>query len=431
MNLVAIEKKVISKLRIESEEEIFLLKSKWEAFELRLNRLEIIDKYFSYSTLRHEVEYEEMFDEWSKTEEFQQNDPLNSFLCHKIMYTLILRDVNVNWRRILFKHGNERINLIVGFFSFIADQSKTLVVPFPSYIYSGGLMELIDNIASELKNWRQLKEGFQVLVEFLFSLRKICELFFSHEATFQVPSERIDRIISNILRENLKEEELNQTDDQMDQVSFQLLKIYSIIPLRCEFYESMEWIYNNVKSMKCKKEFICILLKLLGYCNEIQNQARLENGIIELIGECNSTHSCLMELFNEEDDILISVMKHSLRVFCKQKEEGSELGDILNPVTIFSSFLELIGHDCSLLLDFLLNDETCFLECVLEYLNYFISHKDFPLDEDLETMMEFKERIIQLDSKGLFPFNVKPLIYKLSKLDKKGISLKKTRKNGR
>ena len=85
----------------------------------------------------------------------------------------------------------------------------------------------------------------------------------------------------------------------------------------------------------------------------------------------NSLSSSIVTLFNEQDDGLIEALlclldthsglqfgSYSARVgiSCGQDEDDSM--DFFNPIDAFEQFLSNIGHDSSVLLDFLLSNET-------------------------------------------------------------------------
>ncbi|XP_020487201.1 protein Lines homolog 1 isoform X2 [Labrus bergylta] len=93
------------------------------------------------------------------------------------------------------------------------------------------------------------------------------------------------------------------------------------------------------------------------------------------------THRCcwISVLFGEQDDDMMEAAKASLSIFlhhrrCSGLEDLAELDAACasgnNPHCIFLLLLQSVSFDHSILLDFLISTETCFLEFLVRYLKY-------------------------------------------------------------
>ena len=144
----------------------------------------------------------------------------------------------------------------------------------------------------------------------------------------------------------------------------------------------------------------------------------------------NSLSSSIVTLFNEQDDGLIEALlclldthsglqfgSYSARVgiSCGQDEDDSM--DFFNPIDAFEQFLSNIGHDSSVLLDFLLSNETCFLLYFLRMLKYLNKRTTHPSrNAILQTLNKVSVSIKKLTDKNLFPYDIKPVQRQLEKV---------------
>ncbi|KAM7014939.1 protein Lines homolog 1 [Tautogolabrus adspersus] len=99
------------------------------------------------------------------------------------------------------------------------------------------------------------------------------------------------------------------------------------------------------------------------------------------------THRCcwISVLFGEQDDDMMEAAKASLSIFlhhrrCSGLDDSAELEAACasgnNPHCIFLLLLQSVSFDHSMLLDFLISTETCFLEFLVRYLKYLLA--DWP-----------------------------------------------------
>merc|ERR1711992_347532 len=105
---------------------------------------------------------------------------------------------------------------------------------------------------------------------------------------------------------------------------------------------------------------------------------------------------------------------------------------VLPDRSLQESLLHLLSRDSSVLLDFLVSNETCFLLYLLRFLKFIV--KDWPgfvsschihYDEVIQVLLGLQHSISRLLSKNLFPYNIGPVYRLLDKVD----SLHRTQKN--
>jgi len=163
----------------------------------------------------------------------------------------------------------------------------------------------------------------------------------------------------------------------------------------------------------------------------------------------------LFELFKGQDDhmiqmlngtqvLYISLRKPSNRLLSVFQHTKSKLDDTiesLHPHLMFLEILNNIGYDDSVLLDFLISSETEFLPYFTRYLHFLLEEWDVcmaitktkqeildDIDEEDEVdilgslMMTFstlRDTIEKLSKNNIFPYNARPLLTLLRKLDQK------------
>ena len=102
-------------------------------------------------------------------------------------------------------------------------------------------------------------------------------------------------------------------------------------------------------------------------------------------------------------------------------EDMEYLLDIFHPIDGFDCLMQNISHDHSVILDFLLSNETCFLLYFLRILKYFnknpISwHSHAPSHERQEVLRKTWSSIKKLTNKSLFPYDISPVLKLLDKI---------------
>ena len=82
----------------------------------------------------------------------------------------------------------------------------------------------------------------------------------------------------------------------------------------------------------------------------------------------------------------------------------------------FEGFLQAVSFDHSVLLDFLVSNETCFLLYFLRFLK-FLNRKAPKLDSSVtEVLVKIKTSIGKLTNKDLFPYDIAPVQRLLEKV---------------
>ena len=164
--------------------------------------------------------------------------------------------------------------------------------------------------------------------------------------------------------------------------------------------------------------------------NVVEILVKLKIWINDTLGlpSSNSLNSGIVTLFNDQDDAMIEALlclldthsglqfgSYSARISMIEEELNSESMDFFNPIDAFEEFLNGISHDSSVLLDFLVSNETCFLLYflrMLKYLNKVRSANTLVLT----TLKKVQLSIKKLTNKSLFPYDIRPVLKQLEKL---------------
>jgi len=141
-----------------------------------------------------------------------------------------------------------------------------------------------------------------------------------------------------------------------------------------------------------------------------------------------SLQESLLHLLQEQDDVLIEGLlclldTHMALYIPGKKEPEPGLLDT-NPTRGFLTLLNLISRDSSVLLDFLVSNETCFLLYLLRYLKFvakdwsgFVQSCDSNYSDAIQILIDLKQSIARLLSKSLFPYNIGPVFRLLEKVE--------------
>jgi len=141
-----------------------------------------------------------------------------------------------------------------------------------------------------------------------------------------------------------------------------------------------------------------------------------------------SLQESLLHLLQEQDDVLIEGLlclldTHMALYVPGKKDPEPGLLDT-NPTRGFLTLLNLISRDSSVLLDFLVSNETCFLLYLLRFLKFvvkdwagFIATCDCKYTEAVQILIDLKQSIARLLSKSLFPYNIGPVYRLLEKVE--------------
>ncbi|GJQ77805.1 lin [Trypoxylus dichotomus] len=136
----------------------------------------------------------------------------------------------------------------------------------------------------------------------------------------------------------------------------------------------------------------------------------------------------LIHLFSDQDDYMIESMVCTLDITVGISYRNAVFPDLismLNPVFSFIEFLRIVSHDSDILLDYLINNETCFLLYLLRFLKYvrrnwskFVNSccdssattRDNELDNTMTVLIRLKMQINRLVAGNLFPYNINPVL---------------------
>jgi len=141
-----------------------------------------------------------------------------------------------------------------------------------------------------------------------------------------------------------------------------------------------------------------------------------------------SLQESLLHLLQEQDDVLIEGLlclldTHMALYVPGKKEPDTGLLDT-NPTRGFKLLLQLVSRDSSVLLDFLVSNETCFLLYLLRFLKFvvkdwsgFVSSCNIDYEEVIQVLLGLQQSIKRLLSKSLFPYNIGPVYRLLQKVD--------------
>ena len=90
--------------------------------------------------------------------------------------------------------------------------------------------------------------------------------------------------------------------------------------------------------------------------------------------------------------------------------------DLIDPVEGFEGLVASVSADHSVLLDFLVSNETCFLLYFLRFLK-FLNKKSVKVDSSVaEILLKMKTSIGKLTNKELFPYDIGPVQRLLEKV---------------
>lgn len=141
-----------------------------------------------------------------------------------------------------------------------------------------------------------------------------------------------------------------------------------------------------------------------------------------------SLQDSALHLLSEQDDVLVEGMLCLLDTHVALYIPGKpqQIPGLLNinPTKCFMSFLGIVNHDASVLLDFLVSNETCFLLYILRYLKYvvkdfggFVQSCDSGYNEVIQVLVDLRASVSKLVKKSLFPYNIQPVCRLLEKVE--------------
>eukprot|EP01130_Rhizamoeba_saxonica_P004049 TRINITY_DN1671_c0_g1_i1.p1 TRINITY_DN1671_c0_g1~~TRINITY_DN1671_c0_g1_i1.p1 ORF type:complete len:357 (-),score=48.13 TRINITY_DN1671_c0_g1_i1:50-1120(-) len=130
----------------------------------------------------------------------------------------------------------------------------------------------------------------------------------------------------------------------------------------------------------------------------------------------NTTAEDIIDILLDQDDVLINGLLLLLKIYTKLLNASIVQLEGYNPTEVFYEFLKSVSFDESILLDFLINNETNFLGYILKYANYVLSAPSELACEKMicvrGTIGRLNQNLIRLTNKNLLPYNLDPLIRK-------------------
>ncbi len=167
-----------------------------------------------------------------------------------------------------------------------------------------------------------------------------------------------------------------------------------------------------------EKNVVDLLIKLRFWINDVLG-----------LPSSTSLNSGVTTLFNDQDDGMIEALlclldthsglqfgSYSARVGISCGDDDDSM-DFFHPIDGFELFLSSISHDPSVLLDFLLSNETCFLLYFLRLLKYLNKRTQHSSREAIiSTLGKLFSSIKRLTDKNLFPYDIKPVQKQMEKL---------------
>ena len=127
-----------------------------------------------------------------------------------------------------------------------------------------------------------------------------------------------------------------------------------------------------------------------------------------------------MSVFMEQDDVLIEALLCLLDIYVGMNalnNSGSEEECDFQPILLFECFMDKCGWDASVLVDYLLSNETCFLLYLLRFLKFLAKQSSFKSNQLGKLLQEMQCSLQKLSKGGLFPYDVKPILSLLSKIN--------------
>merc|ERR1712117_234760 len=142
-----------------------------------------------------------------------------------------------------------------------------------------------------------------------------------------------------------------------------------------------------------------------------------------------SLQESLLHILQEQDDVLIEgllcLLDTHVALYVPDKREPDTVLLDTNPAVGFMHLISIVSRDSSVLLDFLVSNETCFLLYFLRFLKFvtkdwngFTNNLGSKYTETVGVLLELKESIRRLMSKSLFPYNIGPVFRLLEKVEK-------------
>jgi len=299
--------------------------------------------------------------------------------------------------------------------------SSICLVEFLSFVLEVFQSENLESVKHNIVNNTKKLVHFALQTQSLVTLRSFLEVLLeimkydSSDTALPVYLEVVDHCVK-ILYEH---EEKNLSPDVIQRLLFSVVAKIVVAALK-EYTNYDHYVWTNIS-------------RVLGTC-------------WKLLGE--DTLVAFIELFQEQDDLLIDIMNDLLTIYnlvenpkCFDNllrivpdlsiEILKSLANQIHPHRVFREFLKCISSDHTVLLDFLISDDTNFLTFLLQYVHFSIqqsgskrdiwyhseSEETLLLEDILPTLIRLRMTMERIQEKKLLVYDVKPLLRRLEELE--------------
>jgi len=167
----------------------------------------------------------------------------------------------------------------------------------------------------------------------------------------------------------------------------------------------------------CSSDLVIIERNMSGMYKQLDSWIK---SVLPLLPE-SKLQDNILHLLQEQDDVLIEGLLCMLDTHIALHVPGRDNQGLFDtsPTGGFTKLLSIVGGDSSVMLDFLVSNETCFLLYILRFLKFIV--KDWSMfmcncgdsySSTLGVLLQLKTSINRLMKKDLFPYNIGP-VYKL------------------
>ena len=126
-----------------------------------------------------------------------------------------------------------------------------------------------------------------------------------------------------------------------------------------------------------------------------------------------------VQLFFDQDDYVIEAMLCLLDIHNGLESLSVAINLEFEPISIFEAFMVKCSWDSSILVDFLVSNETCFLLYLLRLLKYISKKTLKSLSHPLrECFVSLEDSLKKLVTSSLFPYNIDPILTLIQKIIK-------------
>lgn len=182
--------------------------------------------------------------------------------------------------------------------------------------------------------------------------------------------------------------------------------------------ESDSSLSSRESGSSCSSDIIIIERNMVGMFKQLDIWVKRVLPVLPY----STLQDSVLHLLQEQDDFLIEgllcLLDTHIALHVPAREPIDSLLDI-NPTRGFIRLLSIVSRDSSVLLDFLVSNETCFLLYLLRYLKFIV--KDWTgfvetcgdaYEDTVGALLHLKTSINKLMKKSLFPYNISP-VYRL------------------